>query len=75
MLGQYTLYYLIFPQLERNIKLRYANTEFFNAIIKERERYEERRQEKNSMILGLYFVLRQEMQGVKAFIIGTLKGF
>ena len=39
MLGQYTLYYLIFPQLERNIKLRYANTEFFHAIIKERERY------------------------------------
>lgn len=75
MLGQYTLYYLIFPQLERNIKLRYANTEFFNAIIKERERYEERRHEKNSMILGLYFVLRQEMQGVKAFIISTLKGF
>ena len=62
-------------QLERNIKLRYANTEFFNAIIKERERYEERRHEKNSMILGLYFVLRQEMQGVKAFIISTLKGF
>lgn len=34
MLGQYTLYYLIFPQLERNIKLRYANTEFFNALLK-----------------------------------------
>lgn len=29
----------------------------------------------NSVILGLYFVLRQEMQGVKAFIISTLKGF
>ena len=34
MLGQYTLYYLIFPQLEKKIKLRYANTEYFNALLK-----------------------------------------
>ena len=60
MLGQYTLYYLIFPQLERNIKLRYANTEFFNAIIKERERYEERRKKAEEKFYDFGFIFCSE---------------
>lgn len=60
MLGQYTLYYLIFPQLERNIKLRYANTEFFNAIIKERERYEERRKKAGEKFYDFGFIFCSE---------------
>ena len=34
MIGQYALYYLIFPRLEKNIKLRYANVEYYNSLLK-----------------------------------------
>ena len=67
MLGQYTLYYLIFPQLERNIKLRYANTEFFNAIIKERERYEERRKKAGEKFYDFGFIFRYHFEFVLHF--------
>ncbi|MBQ2879366.1 MAG: site-specific integrase [Anaerotignum sp.] len=33
MVGRYTLYYLVIPHIERNIKLRYANVEYYNQLL------------------------------------------
>jgi len=34
MVGQYALYYLIIPHMEKNIRLRYANADYFNDLLK-----------------------------------------
>lgn len=55
MLGAYTLYDLIFPNLEKDIKLGYVSTEFLDALISKASKVCESAGNKSREILNIAF--------------------